>query len=169
MERVRSLEFARSDWKAPAEGTCENRQRQRRPSTPPQKGGCQRGERPLARFCSLLARTKSEASRGGATPPRRRLKAMPRKTLTKAWGAVAVAVRPGANPPVFLYVCPKGGGGVWPRCCGRAFFYFLLDKSDSFGGGVSPPHDDCLLMHVKRQEKRVKGDTPLKTPLCARR
>ncbi len=34
------------------------------------KGGCQRGERPLARFCILLARTKRMASRGGATPPR---------------------------------------------------------------------------------------------------
>ena len=31
--------------------------------------------------------------------------------------------------------------------------------------GVSAPHDDCLLIHVKRQEKRVKGDAPLKTPL----
>ena len=43
------------------------------------KGGCQRGERPLARFCSLLARTKSEASRGGATPPGMRPGAMPRQ------------------------------------------------------------------------------------------
>ena len=63
------------------------------------KGGCQRGERPLARFCILLARTKRMASRGGATPPRRRLEAMPRKTLTKAWGAVAEAAKPSANPP----------------------------------------------------------------------
>ena len=36
-------------------------------------------------------------------------------------------------------------------------------------GGVSPPRDDCLLIHVKRQDKRVKGGTPLKTPLCAQR
>ena len=52
-----------------------------------------------------------------------------------------------------------------PAVRAGASFYFLLDKSDSLGGGVSAPHDDCLLMHVKRQEKRVKGDTPLKTPL----
>ena len=36
-------------------------------------------------------------------------------------------------------------------------------------GGVSAPHDDSLLVHAKSEQKRVKGGTPLKTSLCARR
>ena len=55
------------------------------------KGGCQRGERPLARFCILLARSKRMASRGGATPPRDAPGGNAEAT------ALPVAGRPGAN------------------------------------------------------------------------
>ena len=81
----------------------------------------------MTRFCILLARTKRMASRGGATPPRdapggnaeagawqcarrcarsctakckparQRPGALPKKTLVKAWGVVAVAARQGIN------------------------------------------------------------------------
>ncbi len=34
-------------------------------------------------------------------------------------------------------------------------------------GGVAPPRDAILLVRAKRMQKRVKGGTPLKTPLCA--
>ncbi|WP_343274550.1 hypothetical protein [Ligaoa zhengdingensis] len=47
------------------------------------------------------------AHRGHKTPPGMRPGAMPRKTLAKAWGAVAEAVKPGANPPGSAWQCAK--------------------------------------------------------------